>query len=206
MKSPEYAIPESTHNQVLPYQQTHPPTLSPQADPVDNIHHHDEIVWAKPFDRFRINGGGAAGDIFRRFKICKSEEEDFMVHWCRNNITLGIFTRDNSGVLEFRVSSSDLSDLTEMGIGRHDLSPDVGTHWTHVYDEHGVSWLTQFHYADHGANLPMAFDILGESMSNVGRIGRYGPSGLTPSNFYRRMQARAHTEKNSVSEIMHAEQ
>lgn len=184
-------MPGGTHtHETTSHQDTHTIAVDPNTIPTAETSESNEIIWVKPFDRFRIKGGGAAGDIFRRFKICQSEEQDFVLHWCRNHIALGILTRDDNGVLEFRISSSDLSDLTEMGIGRPNLNPETGIHWTHIYDEQGVSWLTQFRFSDHIKEIPSSIDIHGKPVVNFGRIGRYGPSGLTPSDFYHRMEVK----------------
>jgi hypothetical protein len=115
-------------------------------------------LFAKPFDRFKPQGGGAEGDIFRRFKIRRGEEIDFFMHWNSHNISTGIFNRDESGTLVFRVSSSDISDLTLLGIGRAGLGRGSGVEWTHVYDEHGISWLTQFRRVRRGEQVPNIFD------------------------------------------------
>lgn len=144
-------------------------------------------IFAKPFDKFQPQGGGKDGDIFRRFKIRRDEELDFCVHWVRHRISTGIFSRDQDGTLAFRVSSSDLSDLTELGIGKPDLGRDSGVGWTHVYDEDGVSWLTQFRCIDLEEQFPNVFDAEGASIDWNGRVGRYGPSGLTPGDFATRM-------------------
>ncbi|KAF2021372.1 hypothetical protein BU24DRAFT_487807 [Aaosphaeria arxii CBS 175.79] len=104
--------------------------------------------YAKPFDRFVLKGGGAQHDIFRRFKIRPAEEEDFLIHWSQNRVNSGIFSRDEGGTLEFRISSSDASNLSKLGIGGREGCFKSGVQWTHVYDEEGVSWLTQVHWYD----------------------------------------------------------
>lgn len=113
-------------------------------------------LFAKPFDRFKPRGGGAEGDIFRRFKIRRGEEIDFFMHWNSHNTSSGIFNRDESGTLVFRVSSSDISDLNLLGIVRAGSGRE--SEWAHVYDEQGISWLTQFRCVDIGEQVPNIFD------------------------------------------------
>jgi hypothetical protein len=61
----------------------------------------------KSFDTFSPRGGGAEGNVFLRFSIREQEEEDFILHWCRLRVPVGILTRDNNGSLVFRVSADD---------------------------------------------------------------------------------------------------
>jgi hypothetical protein len=97
---------------------------------------------AKPFDRWRPIGGGAEHDIFRRFKILATEQEAFLIYWARKSSGRGILSHDETGTLIFRISSANISDLADMHIGRSD-GQDNNPQWLHVYDQEGVSWLTQ---------------------------------------------------------------
>lgn len=108
-----------------------------------------------------------------------------MLHWVRKGLSYGFITHDESGILVFRVSSADLSHLAALDIGRSDVSEPC-PQWIHVYDEYGVSWLTQFRLVDLD-NFPKVYDTNGHPIFARGRLGRYGPSGLTPFDFYSRM-------------------
>ena len=148
--------------------------------------------FARPFDRFTANGGGASGDIFRRFKIHKSEEEQFIVHWVRQPFAPGLLTRDEHGTLVFRVSSSDISYISALRIGHPDFELESGieVEWTHVYDEQGISWLSRCRGIDYSTVEIDMYDVLDEQYERItrernGTFGMYGPSGLTPAEFYR---------------------
>jgi hypothetical protein len=148
--------------------------------------------FARPFDRFTANGGGASGDIFRLFKIHKSEEEHFIVHWVRQPLSPGLLTRDENGTLVFRVSSSDISYISTLKIGHPDSELDSGVEveWTHVYDEQGISWLSRCRGTDYSAEEIDMYAVLDEQYERFIRersaiIGMCGPSGLTPAEFYR---------------------
>lgn len=73
---------------------------------------------------------------------------------------------------------------------------ESGVDWTHVYDEQGVSWLTRFRGVSYYGPLPVIYDCKDQVTFGLadaqGRIGRYGPSRLTPAGFY----ARKLTEEN----------
>jgi hypothetical protein len=145
-------------------------------------------TFAKPFDRFTAKGGGSSGDIFRRFNIHRNEEESFILHWVRQPLSPGLLTRDDKGNLVFRVSSSDISYLSALGIGHPDSEPDSRVEWTHVYDEEGISWLSRCRRIDHSAGDIETYDISDEQYERIiserdGVIGMYGPSGLTPAEF-----------------------
>ncbi|KAF2788237.1 hypothetical protein K505DRAFT_329069 [Melanomma pulvis-pyrius CBS 109.77] len=164
------------------------PTPGPRIIPHITSFRPFSTTFAKPFDRFKPVGGGASADIFRRFKIHKSEEEYFIVHWVRQPSSPGFLTRDANGALVFRVSSSDISGLSALGIGSADL--DVGgVEWTHIYDEEGVSWLSRCRGIDYTASSLDVYDLSDEEwekliFANNGIIGRRGPSGLTPAEFH----------------------
>ncbi|PSN75331.1 hypothetical protein BS50DRAFT_582033 [Corynespora cassiicola Philippines] len=148
---------------------------------------HASIFAAKPFDSFRPLGGGAQRDIFRRFKILASEEEEFLLYWARQSLKSGIFCRDEDGVLVFRISPADLSGLKACGIGRSDMQAHCNAQWLMVYDEEGVSWLTRFRCIDL-ENFPTIYDTSGQPIRANGRLGRYGPSGMTPGDYHAQLQ------------------
>ncbi|KAJ4293661.1 hypothetical protein N0V90_008945 [Kalmusia sp. IMI 367209] len=56
-----------------------------------------------------------------------------------------------------------------------------------VYDPDGTSWLTQFRHEDL-SNFPSVFDASGQSVQYDGRIGYYGPSGLTVADLVAHQQ------------------
>lgn len=133
----------------------------------------EETVFGSPFDRFRPLGGGADGDIFRRYYIRAAEEADFLTHWVETRTSVGIFARDGSGTLVFRISSASLTGFNdELNIG----SLHQSARWTHVYDAEGASWLTQFRSVDVAA-LPKIFDLNGQPVQHGGGPDRYGSSG-----------------------------
>lgn len=149
-------------------------------------------TFAQPFDRFTANGGGASRDIFRRFKIPKSGEEHFIMHWVRHPLSPGFLTRDEHGTLVFRVSSSEISYLSTLKIGRPDSELDNGVEveWTYVYDQQGIPWLRRSRGVDCLAGEIDMYDILdeqyeGTTRERISTNGMYGPSGLTPAEFYR---------------------
>jgi hypothetical protein len=183
---PELAVVTAQHPQ-----QIDPTTLSTSSpetafglqDTLLESQHFKHYRCVRPFDRWRPVGGGAECDIFRRFKILTAEEEAFLVHWARMSSDRGILSRDETGTLIFRISSKNLSDLNKLRIGRSDR-PDLETEWLHVYDEEGVSWLTQFACTE-PVQFPTAmYDSIGRPLLANGRIGRYGPSGVTVSGFF----------------------
>lgn len=129
---------------------------------------------AKPFDHWKPLGGGAEHDIFRRFKILATEEEAFLIYWAKKSSGKGILSHDETGTLIFRISSANISDLADMHIGRSD-GPDHKAQWLHVYDNEGVSWLTQSTKTNQASS---SIDVRNLVLaSNI--VGRYGPSGLT---------------------------
>ncbi|KAF9737411.1 hypothetical protein PMIN06_001185 [Paraphaeosphaeria minitans] len=143
-----------------------------------------QTVYGAPFDKFRPLGGGADGDLFRRFNIRAAEEADFLTYWVVTRASTGIFTRDPAGILAFRISSANLADLNnELDIG----APGQHARWIHVYDAEGTSWLTQFRQVDIEA-LAEIFDRAGKPVQHDGRLGLYGPSGQTVRNFVARQR------------------
>lgn len=117
-------------------------TISEKGYPGVEIPKSQTSPCAKPFDRWRPIGGGSEHDIFRRFKILATEEEAFLIHWARTSSGKGILSHDETGALIFRISSASMSDLADMHIGRPDGS-DSKMQWLHVYDQEGISCLTQ---------------------------------------------------------------
>lgn len=151
-----------------------PPFNPRQTDPTGS----EETVYGAPFDKFRPLGGGADGDLFRRFNIRAAEEAGFLMYWALTRASAGIFTRDAAGILVFRVSLANLADLnSELDIG---TPGPLRQHarWLHVYDAEGTSWLTQFRQVDIG-ELPRIFDSAGKPVRHDGRLGLNGPSGKT---------------------------
>ena len=121
-----------------------------------------------PFERWRPQGGGNGHDIFRRFNIPRAEEGDFLIHWSKTHLASGLFARDPDGTLVFRISSANLTDLSELGIG--DLeSWTPPARWLHVYDREGMSWLTRFRRTD-GKELPHVSDEGGRMVQQDGHL------------------------------------
>ncbi|KAL1596998.1 hypothetical protein SLS60_008580 [Paraconiothyrium brasiliense] len=143
-----------------------------------------ETVYGTPFDRFRPLGGGADGDLFRRYHIGAAEEADFLTYWAETRTSAGIFARDATGTLVFRISTTNLADVNnELDIGRPGAA-DQYARWIHVYDAEGTSWLTQFRRIDL-ETLPKIFDGAGKPVEHNGRLGLCGPSGQTVQNVCR---------------------
>ncbi|KAF2865769.1 hypothetical protein BDV95DRAFT_247881 [Massariosphaeria phaeospora] len=167
--------------------------------PAGSGHQHTKSPgFAKPYDRFKPQGGGVDGDIFLRFKIRAMDEEEFLVHWARLRTTSGIFTRDESGTLVFRMSSSDLSDYPYIGICRSNLPCEPAARWQHCYDEAGISWLTKPMSSDsnHTELYACGFEV-----QPHGSVGQYGPSGLTPTDFVARQLLEEEVLKSAGKEI-----
>lgn len=159
-------------------QRSTPSFISEDGEPTSQV-----PVFAKPFDQWSPQGGGAESDIFRRFKILASEEEDFLTHWARLRLSSGIFSRDENGILVFRVNPAELANLNELSIMSSDSKkPQAEYQWSHVYDEEGVSWLTRFR----GIELRGTFERIkgtnGQIIKGFGKVGQCGPSGFTPEN------------------------
>ena len=137
----------------------------------------------KPFDRWTPLGGGAENDIFRRFNILPTEEEAFLTYWARTSSGKGILSRDETGTLTFRISSANIAELADMHIGRTN-GLDHSAQWLHVYDQEGVSWLTQSANSDQ--SLAATRETIGQPNFANCNLGRYGPSGLTVKEFVER--------------------
>jgi hypothetical protein len=133
-----------------------------------------QTVYGTPFDKFRPLGGGAGQDIFRRFNIRAAEEADFLTCWAETRASAGIFARDATGTLAFRISSANLMNLNN--------ELDIGTP--------GTSWLTQFRLVDIEA-LPEIFNIAGKPLQHDGRLSLNDPSGQTVRNFIARQRIEA---------------
>lgn len=137
---------------------------------------------AKPFDQWRPLGGGAGHDIFRRFKILGAEEENFLADWAKRSPGKGILSRDETGTLVFRINPTNIPDLAYMRIGRPD-APALETRWLHVYDQDGISWLTQISFTGRNLSSAQTYDTADQPMLAGGNLGRFGPSGLTVEEF-----------------------
>jgi hypothetical protein len=149
-----------------------------------------QTVYGTPFDKFRPLGGGAGQDIFRRFNIRAAEEADFLTCWAETRASAGIFARDATGTLAFRISSANLMNLNnELDIGTPG-TPSQCARWIHVYDAEGTSWLTQFRLVDIEA-LPEIFNIAGKPLQHDGRLSLNDPSGQTVRNFIARQRIEA---------------
>ena len=114
------------------------------------------------------------------------------MHWVRQPHSPGLLTRDENGTLVFRVSSSDISYISTLKIGHPDSELDSGVEveWTHVYDEQGISWLSRCRGIDYSTVEIDMYDVLDGQYERItrernGTFGMYGPSGLTPAEFYR---------------------
>lgn len=93
------------------------------------------------------------------------------MYWVEKRLPIGIFARDSNGTLVFRISSADLTDFNELDIG----NPGSGAKWMHVYDQDGISWLTQFRRVDPAA-LPKVFDGAGQPIRQEGMLSLQGAS------------------------------
>ncbi|KAF2646619.1 hypothetical protein P280DRAFT_464822 [Massarina eburnea CBS 473.64] len=155
----------------------------------------NEPVYTKPFDQRRPLGGGAEKDIFRYFKIFPAEEAAFLTSFATKRPMNAYISHDDGGTLIFRISSANLSELAVMGIsGTNCAVPDPDAQWLQVCDREGVSWLTQFRYTDF-TNVPSElYDTTGNLMTTMGRIGQYGPSGLSVSDYVKRQSQRGGLE------------
>lgn len=114
------------------------------------------------------------------------------MHWVRHPLSPGFLTRDEHGTLVFRVSSSEISYLSTLKIGRPDSELDNGVEveWTYVYDQQGIPWLRRSRGVDCLAGEIDMYDILdkqyeGTTRERINTNGMYRPSGLTPAEFYR---------------------
>jgi hypothetical protein len=136
-----------------------PPAAVLRSENKDGKSGPDEKVIGSPFDRWRPLGGGDEQDIFRRFNIQPAEEADFLTYWSQTRLSTGIFARDTKGTLVFRISPTDLTDLSELDIG-NSCGWSRPARWLHMYDGEGVSWLTQSRPMDLEA-FPQAFDCSG---------------------------------------------
>jgi hypothetical protein len=167
------------------------------ATPMKKIQQFKDPLCARPFDQWKAIGGGAGYDTFRRFNILAVEEKAFLVHWAKKCTGQGVLSRNETGTLVFRISSTDSSGLVNLDIGRSD-SPEVETQWLHVYDEEGVSWLTQFACTDAVHFPTKIYDSFGRPFLANGKIGRYGPSGLTVPDFVEQYLENNHTHVSGV--------
>jgi hypothetical protein len=164
------------------------PLLNPEQYPTELG--PGNTVYGTPFDKFRPLGGGAGQDIFRRFNIRAAEEADFLTYWVETRASAGIFARDATGSLVFRISSANLTDLnSELDIGTPG-TPSQCARWIHVYDAEGTSWLTQFRLVDI-EGLPEIFDSAGKPVQHSGRLSLNDPSGQTVRNFVARQRIEA---------------
>ncbi|KAF2448650.1 hypothetical protein P171DRAFT_440983 [Karstenula rhodostoma CBS 690.94] len=172
-----------SHTQTFPVRT---PLLKTSYCPTDSTG-PEQMVYGAPFEKFRPVGGGADGDLFRRFNVRAAEEADFLTYWAVTRASTGIFTRDATGILAFRISSADLNNELDIGTPG---TPRRFARWIHVYDAEGTSWLTQFRQVDIEA-LPKIFDSAGKPVQHDGRLGLNGPSGQTVRNFVARQRIEA---------------
>jgi hypothetical protein len=149
-----------------------------------------EPVFTKPFDLWRPLGGGAHRDIFRYFKICPAEEQAFLVFYASKRLTNGFVSHDEGGILVFRVSSAHLSELAGLGISCTNTSTQ-DYEWFQVCDGEGISWLTQAGCTDMEKLPSELHTTAGQPVSENGRIGRYGPSGLTVREYWMKQQSQS---------------
>ena len=159
------------------------PTLSYKMSTRTN----ESIMYTKPFEQWRPLGGGSERDIFHYYKIFPVEEEAFLTFWAAKRPIGGYLSHDDNGTLVFRISSAHLPGLSAIGIsGIDSLIPDVDAQWLQVCDGEGISWLTRFCFEDRERFPSELYDTAGRSLTANGRVGQFGPSGLSVHDFVKR--------------------
>jgi hypothetical protein len=142
---------------------------------------------AKPFDRWRPIGGGTEQDIFQRFKISATEEAAFLMYWAEMSSGRSILSHDEDGNLIIRINPADISELADLRIGGLDTM-DGKAQWLQVYDQEGVSWLTQSASADRAPTSTGNCYAVGAQTIANNALGLYGPSGLTVKEYMEQHQ------------------
>lgn len=142
---------------------------------------------AKSLDRWRPTGGGAEHDIFQSFKIAAIEAAAFLTYWVNTSSSIGILSRDEDGTLLFHINPANIPELAGMHIGRQQ-GPDRKAQWLQVYDQEGVSWLTQSAYTGLAPSSTETHYATGSNPLSTNNLGVYGPSGLTVKEFVEQHQ------------------